>query len=39
MGKISDGKIKRVKNLYYRDKLSMKEIAGRLNVFIDAIVY
>ncbi len=39
MGKISDGKIKRVKNLYYRDKLSMKEIAGSLNVSIDAIVY
>lgn len=39
MGKIPDNQLKKVRNFYYRDKLSMKEIADVLGVSIDAVVY
>ncbi len=39
MGKISDSLLKKVKELYYRDKLSMKEIADNFGVSIDSVVY
>lgn len=39
MGKISDSLLKKVKELYYKDKLSMKEIADNLGVSIDSVVY
>src|SRR3990167_11003757 len=39
MAKISDNNINLVKNLYYSKKLTMKEIAKKLGVSIDAVVY
>lgn len=39
MSKISSDQLKRVKNFYYRDKLNMREIAKKLGVSIDAVVY
>lgn len=39
MGKIPNSKLESVKALYYGKKMSMKEIAGKLGVSIDAVVY
>jgi len=39
MGSISDNQLKKVKTLYYKDMLSMKEIADIFGVSIDAVVY
>lgn len=39
MSTIDEKKTGIIKNLYYRDKLSVEDIADRLNVSIDAVVY
>lgn len=39
MSKISGSQLKGIKNFYYQDKLSMREIAEKLGVSIDAVVY
>lgn len=39
MGKISDNQLRKIKDFYYRDMLSMREIASNFGVSIDAVVY
>ncbi len=39
MSKICKGQLEKVKDFYYKDKLNMREIAEKLRVSIDAVVY
>jgi len=39
MGAIKDKQLNNVKKFYYRDKLSMKEVADRMDTTIEAVIY